>query len=145
MASIIKYKAQKKLTVVWFCSSALLLIYVILWQITGKETITDIASWLLQHLVPYLTLITTGFIVAYSQENKNDNAQIDIFFYRLSLLVSIFYIGFLLVILIMIPKDKFQHGMQYAKDSFEQNSKILPYFEAILGGVLGVFFTKKSD
>lgn len=145
MATIIKYKAQKKLTVVWFCSSGLLLVYVILWQITGKETIADIASWLLEHLVPYLTLITTGFIVAYSQENKYDNTQIDIFFYRLSLFVSIFYIGFLLVILIMIPKDQFQHGMQHAKDSFEQTSKILPYFEVILGGVLGVFFTKKSD
>jgi len=144
MATIAKYKAQKRLTTVWFCSTGLLLSYVILWMITGKEQVGDITTWLVQYIGPYLTLITTGFIVA-NQSDTRDNAQIDMFFYRLSLLVSIFYIGFLLVILVLIPKNQFQHGTEYAKDAFEQTSKILPYFEAILGGVLGVFFTKKSE
>jgi cytochrome bd-type quinol oxidase subunit 2 len=144
MATIAKYKAQKRLTTVWFCATGLLLTYVILWMITGKEQVSDITTWLIQYIGPYLTLITTGFIVVNQSDNR-DNAQTDVFFYRLSLFVSIFYIGFLLVILILIPKNQFEHGNQYAKEAFEQTSKILPYFETILGGILGIFFTKKSE
>lgn len=128
----------------WFGAAALLLIYIFLWLITGKVQVEDIFTWWVQNIGPFLTLITISFIVAYGQSTTRTEQNIDVFFFRLSVVISLFYFGLLLIILLMIPINQFHYGADSARKSFNQTSKIIPYFQTILGGVLGVFFSKKK-
>lgn len=144
MTDIKRYDAQKKLTVAWFGASGFLIFIVIIWLITGElEQIDEVIVWLLQNVVPYLTLITTTFIIAYSGGTRSNTDLIDRFFLRLSIVVTIFYFLILAGILISLPYNKF-YGLGTPQQIFSKSNKILPFIQSIVTGVLGVFFIKKK-
>ena len=143
MGNISTYTAQKRLTFIWFLGTGLLLIVILIWLIGGKFPIDDVTTWIIQNVGPYTTLITTTFIVRYSQQNSQ-STEIDGFFYRLSMTMSIFYFLILFLILIYIPIHEFDSPKDGVKGALEKSNKILPFIQSILGGVLGVFFVKKK-
>jgi hypothetical protein len=144
MTSVSRYEAQKKLTVVWFAASGFLIFIVIIWLITGKiNPIDPVTTWLLQNVVPYLTLITSTFIIAYGRSSRLNTDEIDRFFFLLSVIVTIFYFLILIAILISLPYYKF-YGLGTPQDVFANTNKILPFIQSIVTGVLGVFFIKKK-
>ncbi|MES2276660.1 MAG: hypothetical protein V4592_11610 [Bacteroidota bacterium] len=144
MSSISKYKAQKRLTAVWFIGSALLLLLILVWMIGDKFPNEDITPWVLQNVGPYLTLITTTFIVSYTQTTKQEDVEIDGFFYKLSVGATIFYFLVLFLILFNITIKDFHTDTDSLATVLKKTDKILPFFQSILGGILGVFFVKKK-
>ena len=139
-----RYDAQKKLTTVWFACSGFLMFIVILWSITGEfEQIDPVIVWLLQNVVPFLTLITTTFIVAYGRTNRANADQVDRFFLRLTLIVTVFYFLVLTSVLLSLPYGKF-HDLGTPQQIFANSNKVMPFIQSIVTGVLGVFFVKKK-
>lgn len=144
MTNITRYEAQKKLTVLWFIASAFLIFIVVVWLITGAiDQIDQVIMWVVQNVVPYLTLITTTFIIVYSRGVKSNTDVIDRFFLRLSMIVSLFYFLLLIAIMISLPYYKF-HNMGTAQEVLNKSNKILPFIQSVVTGVLGVFFIKKK-
>jgi len=142
MKTITQYHAQKVLTGVWYGGTGLLLIVLLFWMMSGKMPIDEISSWILRNEGPYITLITTTFIVSYGTNRSDETNTVDVFFYRLSLWVSVFYLVVLLFILMSLPNEQLDAGEESIAAALKRSEKILPFFQSILGGVLGVFFIK---
>lgn len=144
MSDITRFSAQKWLTVVWFIGTGFLSFIVAVWLFTGRlQQMDEVVTWLLQNVAPYISLITTTFIVGYTRTNRSNDEEIDRFFYRLSMTLTIFYFLLLTGILISLPYSKF-YNISTPEETFKASNKVLPYIQGVVTGVLGVFFVKKK-
>lgn len=142
MATISKYTAQKRIALVWFIFSPLIVILFVFISSPRSGAGKDYYSWLINFLSPALSLIVSSFI--YSANNKESLEQkfIDVFFIRLVNLSSIFYLLFLLGILLATPFSQ-KHDIKFI-DYLNSFSLLLGFIQTLLLALLGIFFVKSD-
>lgn len=142
--NISKYEAQKKLGLVWFAGCGIYIIFFLI--ISGFRTNpgspTDHLEWLITYISPALSLITSTFIYAVNNRQVLQKKQIDIFFFRLVLFASLFYIVFLFIILILTPAAE-RRNIPFITH-LKSFSLILGFIQTTLAVLLGIFFVKEE-
>ena len=137
-----KITAQKRLTALWFISSALLAVLFIAFTVLNRfgPHDTEAWQWYSQNIVPTLTLIVGSFYAAATQEEAT-SPPVDIFYYRVCYYISLFYLLALFATVLAAPFA--QNVAQLTMLDLLNNSKIyLTVFQGLVSCSLGVFFVK---
>jgi len=132
-----KFTAQKRLSIVWivftFLIAALLFAMSLNNKFEGNDK--DAWKWFSQFCVPGITLMLTTF-VAISQKSNDQAPKIDLFFYRLTMAISVFYLLSLLITLLYVP------FATSALTLFARSNIFLTVFQGISMSALALFFAK---
>ncbi len=137
-----KLTAQKRLTALWFISSALLAAMFIAFTVLDRfgPRNAEAWQWYSQNIVPTLTLIVGSFYAASTQDEAT-SPLVDIFYYRVCFYVSLFYLLALFATVLAAPFA--QHVAHLTMLELLNNSKIyLTVFQGLVSYSLGVFFVK---
>lgn len=155
MSKTIDYtKAQKKLIVLWCLVSAIVFIIYFVQTLTGKylDNISEVWEWVLQFVIPPLTLMIGVLINQLSSESGNK--VIDIFYFRVAFGFSGFFLLLLLLSAVLVP---FMHHAQNSQvlvteitkenqitiiDAFNSYNNFLIPVQGLTTLALGLFFTK---
>ncbi|WP_316738296.1 hypothetical protein [Pedobacter aquatilis] len=142
MIKVDKYKAQKQIALTWMIGSCIFIIAFLVITMTRPDAEMGEWKWLIGSLSPGLTLITTSFIYASLKPEIIKSQKIDRYFMRLVNGSSLFYLFVLLIIIITIPisesddKTMITHINKY--------SILIGFIQAIVLGLLGIFFSKND-
>jgi Ni/Fe-hydrogenase subunit HybB-like protein len=141
-----KFKAQKRISTLWFILSFILILLFVIFTFTNRfeANTADAWQWLMQQLIPSLTLFI-GVFVSASQE-KLQEIKVRAFFYKLTFGLSIAYFFLLILTLLAIPYAV----LALEKTVYEYLQLSSTYLIPVLGLVtasLGMFFSReeKSD
>jgi hypothetical protein len=155
MSSTIDYsKAQKQLVVLWCSVSVIVFIIYFVQTLTGKylDHVSDVWEWVLQFVIPPLTLMIGVLINQLSSESKTK--VIDSFYFRIAFGFSGFFLLLLLLSAVLVP---FIHQAQNSNvliteiteenqitiiDAFNDYNNFLIPVQGITTLTLGLFFTK---
>jgi hypothetical protein len=132
--------AKKKIATLWFSYALVLFLIIFFQSIMGKfEDKNQIAwGWFLSNVMPSLSLMLSIFLADVRNQN-NDDTEIDRFYYRLTMGLSILYLTLLILILLMQPL--------IAKPIItlmNESSIYLGPFQGLVSGSLGLFFIQKG-
>lgn len=137
-------KAQKRIATLWFLSSLIIFFVFFLQTVFGKfeNNIKEAWGWLLPLVLPNLTLMLSIFFSDLHQQKKSEYNlfETDIFFYRLTLGISFFYLGTILLIILLQPLST-KSIFQLMSDS----SIFLGPIQAIVSGSIGLFFINRKQ
>jgi hypothetical protein len=135
------YVAQKRLCVLWFVLSFFMILLFVLFTVTNKfgTQTSDAWQWILQQILPVLTLITGVFVNTSRQSTGIKNIRK--FYYRLCMLLSSGYFFFLIITILAIP-FAYQYASKSGYDFLKTSSLYLLPLLAIVTASLGIFFTK---
>ncbi|MGM0409031.1 MAG: hypothetical protein ACQERU_13705 [Bacteroidota bacterium] len=141
-----KFKAQRRIASLWFILSFFLILLFVLFTFTNRfdKNSEDAWQWLLQQLIPSLTLFI-GVFVAASQEKLKD-IKVSSFYFKLTYYLSIGYFFLMILTILAIPYAV----LNLDKTVYEYLQSSSSYLIPVLGLVtasLGIFFSKeeKSD
>ena len=141
-----KFKAQRRIASLWFVLSFILILLFVLFTFTNRfdKNTGDAWQWLLQQLIPSLTLFI-GVFVAASQEKLKD-IKVRSFYFKLTYYLSIAYFFLLFLTILATPYAV----LALEKTVYEYLQLSSTYLIPVLGLVtasLGIFFSKeeKSD
>jgi hypothetical protein len=142
--NITKYNAQKQLALFWFIGVGL---YIVLFLVvsgfrTNPGTPSEHLEWLITYIGPALSLITSTFVYSANNRPVLENKKIDIFFFRLVLFASLFYLVFLFIILISTPSAE-RRNISFISH-LKSFSLILGFIQTTLAVLLGIFFVKEE-
>ena len=139
-----KFEAQKKISTLWFILSFFLILLFVIFTFTNRfeENVGDAWQWLLQQLIPTLTLFI-GVFVAASQE-KLKNIKVNSFYFKLTYNLSIAYFFLLILTILAIPYAV----LALEKTVYEYLQLSSTYLIPVLGLVtasIGIFFSKEGN
>ena len=138
-----KYDAQKSISMLWFISSAIFIVFFLLISVPRTDPgSTESFEWLLNYISPVLSLIAGAFVYTANNREALLKKSIDVFFVRMVISGSIFYLGFLFVILLITPFSE-KADMSFIKH-LKRFSLVLGFIQTILVGMLGIFFVKEE-
>lgn len=140
---ISKFAAQKKLATLWFVSAGLLAILFVVFTAVGRfDTQTSKGwEWYSQNVVPTLGLMLSTFFINYNTQEANK--VVDIFFFKLSYGISLFYLLLLYLTVLLAPLAFSVAGMSII-ELFEKSKIYFIIVQGILTYSLGLFFTKEA-
>jgi len=138
--TIDKVAAQKKLAVLWFILSGVLILLFIVFTITRR--FDDKASkgweWLSQNILPILTLMVATFSANVREPAAKSNT-VDRFHFNLAYGISIFYLMILFLTIFSAPVAHLS-----IIDLLEQSKLYLVILQSIVSFVLGLFFFTRT-
>ena len=130
-----------KLASLWMGGFFILAVVLVVQQVLGHYgNDADAAwTWLLPNVVPTLSLMV-GVLVAAQRSKHPERESVDRNFYRLSLSVSLAYLGFLLLTILIQP-----FASQAPLTLMESSKNLLTPFQGLATGMLGAFFVSGTD
>jgi hypothetical protein len=132
--------AQQRLACLWLCGGAISAVILIIQSIAGYygDKFSDAWSWLLPYVLPTLTLIISA-VVADAREKTSDRT-VDLFAYRSTFWLSVFYL--LCLDVSLLAGNFTPYGpLQLMKMSVLW----LGPLQGLIGIALGVFFVKRKN
>lgn len=136
-------KAQKRIATLWFVFSLIIFTLFFLQTLLGKfeDKNQEAWGWLLPIILPNLTLMLSIFLSDIHNKKKNEanDSKVDVFFYRLTIGISFFYLGTILCIIIIQPLT--------SKNIINLMSESLIFLgplQALVSGSIGLFFVNKK-
>ena len=135
------YKCKRMLAVLWTVGILGLYLIILIQTLLGKhqEHVNDVWGWLLQCTIPLFSLIIGAF--SFSTFNPDTNtSKIDKFSFRLSYIMSVFYLLVILAIIISQPLS----GKPLWELGSDSNIFIAP-LQGIVSGAIGLFFSKGNS
>ncbi|HZW82457.1 MAG TPA: hypothetical protein VFF14_03420 [Candidatus Deferrimicrobium sp.] len=134
-------KSQMRLMLVWVIGCAILLLLAWLQIIFGHygENSRDVIEWLLPSIIPTVSLVT-GVWAKDAIKKSRSTKKVARATYRVVLLVSIFYLAFIVLIFAIqpfVPSDP----LKVLKDS----GLILAPLQGVVCVFIGIFFTEESE
>jgi len=151
MKKVSFFASRKKLITLWMIISLFIFIVFFVQSINGKYTshVKDIWQWVFQFLTPALTLMI-GILVAQLLGGTPDS-EVDVFFYRLAMGVSIFFLLLLLLSPFIVPFLHIQQNKDLAVDqqknifvAFQTYDIFLLPLQGLTMLTLGLFFSKNK-
>lgn len=143
LSFISKFDGQKKISNLWFLSSFLIILLFLAFTLTDRfgEQTKDAWQWILQQLIPSLTLIISVFFNS-SKQDKNQK-RIKLYYFRLTFYLSLGYFVLLFFTVFSLPV-----AIEFSKRSgyeFLQLSSVylIPYLGVVMAS-MGMFFTKEE-
>ena len=132
-----KFKAQKRISILWIGLVLLIASLLFIMSLNNKFEGNDKEAWkwFSQFCVPGITLMLTTFI-AISQNKNEQEITIDLFYYRITMVISLFYLLTLLSTLLFVP------FAGSAISLFARSNVFLTIFQGIAMSVLALFFVK---
>jgi hypothetical protein len=133
-------KAKRKIATFWFIFSSVLFLMIFFQSLAGKfESKNQEAwGWFLSAIMPNLTLMISVFIFDI-RATEPDTSEIDIFYYRLTIGLSCFYLGIILLLILLQPLTN-KSIIQLMNES----SIFLGPFQGLVSGSIGLFFVNKE-
>src|SRR6266542_1340478 len=100
---ISKFVAQKNLSILWFINAAILALIFIVFTILDRFDMQTAKGWerYSQNVIPISTLMLGTFYINYNKQQENK--KVNIFYYRLSYSISIFYLSVLYLTILLAP------------------------------------------
>lgn len=134
-----KAEAKKRLAIIWFIGSGLLIITVIFQSVFGRygEKIDTAWGWLLPTIMPTVSLIT-GVLTSDAMGWSDMSAKVNPFVVRVAIWLSIAYI---IVVSLTIFLSPFSSINQI--ELMEKSNLWLAPFQGIVIAVVGAFFVNK--
>jgi len=131
---------KKWLAGVWFSGSAVIFFLILVQTTLGKygDRAVDVWGWILPTIMPSLSLII-GALVIDAKAKSRSGANVDGFFYRLTLWLSAVYLASVLMTLLMQPFSTLSPFKLMAQSNFW-----LGPFQGLVAAALGVFFIKSQ-
>jgi hypothetical protein len=138
-----KFLAQKKMCALWFIYSFVIILIFVTFTITNRFNVhtSDAWQWLLQQIVPVLTLMVGVFVN--SSHNNSDTRKIKKFYFRLAIFLSLGYLVLLTLTILSIP-FAYKFTSMSAYDFLKRCTVYLIPFLGIATASLGIFFTKEE-
>jgi len=132
-------KCKKRLTILWFTGSGVLLLLFLLQTVLGHygNKASEAWGWLLPNLMPTLSLIISVLII--DAFNKSKNKKVDSFFFKLSFSLSLVYIILILFTIILQPIT-----LLSSLELLKQSNLWLGPFQGLVSASLGAFFVKSE-
>jgi hypothetical protein len=86
--------SKKRLAVVWFIGGGTLFLLLLAQTMFGRygDKVKEAWAWLLPTILPTLSLITSGIVISGPMGKSLETKTVDRFAFRLSLMLSIFYL-----------------------------------------------------
>ena len=141
-----KFKAQRRIASIWFILSFILFLLFVLFTFTNRfdENSVDAWQWLLQQLIPSLTLFIGVFVATY--QKKLEDVKVNSFYYKLTYYLPIGYFFLMILTILAIPYAV----LNLNKTVYEYLQLSSTWLIPVLGLVtasLGIFFSmeEKSD
>jgi hypothetical protein len=131
---------QRRLAVLWFCGGGIAALILIIQSIAGYygDKASDAWSWLLPYLLPTLTLIVSAVFA--DATKKTSNITVNLFAYRSSFWLSVFYL--LCLDVSLLAGNLTPYGpLQLMKMSVLW----LGPLQGLIGIALGVFFVNRKN
>ena len=133
-------EGQRRLAVVWFFGGGISALILMIQSITGYygDKVSDAWSWLLPYVLPILTMIVSAVFA--DATKKTSNITVNLFAYRSSLWLSVFYLACLDVSLLagnLTPYGPIQ--------LMKMSVLWLGPLQGLIGIALGVFFVKRKS
>ena len=134
-------KAKKRLALLWLSASGILILIVIFQTLNGRYAGSEEKAWawLLPLFLPTLALILSTFVIE-NRDNKSEIKYADIFFYKLTFALTIFYFFLIYITIFMQPLLKEDPITIMCKS----NLWLIP-IQGLVAISLGAFFIKKGD
>jgi len=134
-------KSKKKIASIWFISAVILFTLFLFQSLLGKfeDKSQQAWGWFLASLMPNLTLMISVFVKDITI-SEIDKSEVDIFYVRLTMGLSLAYLTSILLILLVQPLTA-KPIIQIMNES----SIFLGPFQGLVSGSIGLFFLKKSD
>ncbi len=143
--------ARKNILLVWLLMSVAIFIIFLIQTLFNKYTnhVKEVWQWVFQYMLPAITLML-GVLIA--QMNATVSAvKTDIFYYRLALGISWFFLGLLFLSSMIVPLIHIQQNQQLAisdqkniLEAFKTYDNVLIPVQGIVMLCLGLFFTKQE-
>jgi hypothetical protein len=141
MQTISKYSGQKKISMLWFVASGfVLLIFTLMLFSRNNVDRTSAWQWLISYLSPVLTLMASAFVYTVQHQRKFESKLIDVFFYRLIMFSSVFYLLLILALIVSFPLVERNDVLFH--DHLNRNSFPLPFVQGLILVLAGIFFNK---
>jgi len=140
---IAKFRAQKKLSLLWFISVGILTILFILFTILHRfdDKASKAWEWLSQTTVPTLTLMIATFTTSMGAQRTNE--KVDRFYFTLAYGVSSFYLLALYLTILLAP-IAFSFAHMSIMELLEESKIYLVIMQGVTTYCVGLFFTKKE-
>lgn len=138
--SIIFFEAQKRISILWFLYAGLIFMVILLQTLLNKfgSKTDEVWNWILPNLVPTLSIILTVFLAEIGKL-KESVKNVNVFYFRLVLFLSLFYLTILFLIILIIP---------FISDSFidiiNSSNLYLAPLQGLVGIAIGFFFVKSE-
>jgi hypothetical protein len=135
-----KLSAQKKLAILWFVLSGVLILLFIAFTFTKHfdNKASKGWEWLSQNILPILTLMMATFSSSI-KEPSSKRTTVDRFHFSLAYGISIFYLTILYLTVLAAPIARLS-----IIDVLEQSKLYLVILQSIVSYVLGLFFFTRS-
>ncbi len=136
------FKAQKRISVLWFVFSAIIFLLVFIQTIIGEkfddESVKAVWKWVASFIIPTLSLILSAFFAQFgSLLPKKEN--IGKFYYLLVFWLSFFYL--FIVILVILIEPLIETPFVKIIDS---SSYYLTPLQSLVNIAIGYFFIKRE-
>ncbi|MEP0266756.1 hypothetical protein [Dokdonia sp.] len=133
-------KAQKKLAILWFISSGIILAIMIFFssqhdKFSPKDN--EAWGWIFSSILPTLSLIITIFVMDVNNRTPSRRG-VDRFYFRLVFSISLFYF---LVILWVLLADNPEPGIVVR---MERSNMYLGPLQGLVAATIGIFFIKRD-
>ena len=140
---ILKDAAQKKLMILWFVLSGLLILLFMVLTILGRFEDKSIKAWewLSQNVVPTVTLMAGAMFSSIMRPSSK--TLIDRSLFRVTYGLSIFYLTTLYLTILLAPFAMIYTHLSMI-DLFEQSKLYLVIPQGIVSLTIGMFFYNKS-
>lgn len=151
MKTISFQQARKNILMVWLLMSAAIFIIFLIQTLLNRYTshVKEVWQWVFQYMLPAITLML-GVLIAQMRATASA-AKADIFYYRLALGISWFFLGLLFLSSMIVPLIHTQQNQQLAigdqkniLEAFKTYDNILLPIQGVVMLCLGLFFTKQE-
>lgn len=144
------YESRKKLLTHWLVYSAIIFIIYFVQARLGRygQHAGDVWEWLFKFLIPSLSLMIGVLIIQVSAQPSDQ--EIDLFYFRLAMGMSYFFLIMLFLSAFLIPIIHMQHNsnliiteQKNIIQAFDAYNGILIPLQGLSTITLGIFFSKK--
>lgn len=138
--TIVFFQAQKKISLLWFVFSGIIFLLIFFQTLFGKyeDKIEVVWNWLLPNLIPTLSIILSVFFAEFNQRKRKEK-HVDRFYYKLVIILSLFYLCVLLLIILLDPFI----NKSFLETISKSNYYLVP-LQCIVGISIGFFFVKSN-
>jgi len=141
-------QCRRRLAVIWFAAAALILLILLLQTLVGNfdpAYVQRAWSWFFPSVMPTL-LLMFGVLVtdaATAATGTNVSAPADPFLFRLTIGISLVYLGILLLVLLAQPMAGGTSQSRIA--TLNQSEYFLGPFQGLVAASMGAFFLKRKE
>lgn len=140
---ISKFEAQKKISILWLINAGILTLIFILFTVFDRfeEQPMKGWEWYSQNIIPIVSLMLGTFYININK--RQSSKKINIFYFRLSYGISIFYLLVLYLTIFLAPLA-FMYANISMVDLLSKSKIYLIIIQGLLTYSLGLFFNKES-